>query len=357
MFVLDLLLVALALLDARGLRAPEPLCAALIHSAHALWAQLGDDEPEPRYGDSDDGRALVLDASDVRSARGVAAAIAARFGDRGAARVAGALDPTSIWLFGTAGAQRFEAAASHPAPAPESLTLPDGGLTVLRGGGCRTLFDHGPHGYLTLAAHGHADALAIDVALHEQPLVSDPGVGSYFAQPEVREAFRGTGFHATVTVDGVSSSEPGGPFLWTRHARSTLLHFDPEGAAIAEHDGYTRLADPVVHRRAVVLIGNEGASSSSIVCRRSARTGTRSAGRSIRRSTSRTMARDTSSCAASTQVRSSSSPNQATSTFASRADRRARGSGGGRTGSSRSCPPGWHRWISRQRARSSSPRS
>ena len=257
LFVLDLLLVAVALLDARGLRAPEPLCAALIHSADALWAQLGDGEPEPRYGDSDDGRVLVLDAADVRSARGVAAAIAARFGHRGAARVAGALDPTSLWLFGLEGAERFDAAASHPAPAPESLTLPDGGLTVLRGGGCRTLFDHGPHGYLKLAAHGHADALAIDVALHNQPLVSDPGVGSYFAQPELREAFRGTGLHATVTVDGVSSSEPGGPFLWTRHAHSTLLHFDPEGVAIAEHDGYARLADPVVHRRAVVLIGNE----------------------------------------------------------------------------------------------------
>jgi hypothetical protein len=165
----------------------------------------------------------------------------------------------SVWLFSVEGMRRFEAAALSGAPAPVTLTLPDAGLTVLRRGGARTLFDHGPHGYLTLAAHGHADALGIDLALHEHPLVSDPGVGSYFAQPEVREAFRGTGFHATVTVDGVSSSEPGGPFLWTRHARSTLLHFDPDGAAIAEHDGYTRLADPVVHRRAAVLIGNEGA--------------------------------------------------------------------------------------------------
>jgi uncharacterized heparinase superfamily protein len=258
-FVLDMLLVAVALLDARGLPAPEPLCDALIRSADALWAQLGDDEPEPRYGDSDDGRALVLDAAQTRSARGVAAAVAARFGHSGAARVAGTLDPMSLWLFGIDGAERFETAAGAGAPAPETLTLQHGGLTVLRGGGCRTLFDHGPHGYLALAAHGHADALAIDVSLHEQPLVSDPGVGSFFAQPEVREAFRSTGFHATVTVDGVNSSKPGGPFLWTSHARSRLLHFDPEGVAIAEHDGYTRLADPVVHRRAVVLIGNDGA--------------------------------------------------------------------------------------------------
>jgi uncharacterized heparinase superfamily protein len=254
-FVLDLLLVALALVDLRDPCAPEPLNAALTRSAEALWAQLGDDEPEPRYGDADDGRALVLDAADSRSARGVAGSIASRSGHTGAARVAGALDPMGLWLFGLEGAERFEAAARAGHPAPGSLTLNDAGLTVLRAGSCRTLFDHGPHGYLSIAAHGHADALAIDVSLGNQPLVSDPGVGSYSVRPEVRRAFRGTGLHATVTVDAADSSEPGGPFLWTRHARSRLLSLDPEGTAIGEHDGYSRLSDPVVHRRAVVPIG------------------------------------------------------------------------------------------------------
>ena len=251
-FVLDLLMVALAVLDATDRRAPDSLCAALHRSAAALWAQLDDNEPEPRYGDSDNGRALLLDAADVRSARGVAAAITARFGHSGAARVARDADSTSYWLFGAEGAERFEKASR--APAPETLTLTDGGLTVLRGNGCRVLFDHGPHGYLSLAAHAHADALAIDVALRDTPIISDPGVGSYFVKPEVREAFRGTGFHATVTVDGIDSSEPGGLFLWTKHARSRLLFFDPEGTAIAEHDGYSGLPDPVVHRRAVLLV-------------------------------------------------------------------------------------------------------
>ena len=254
-FVLDLLLVALALVDARARPAPEPLNAALTRSAEALWAQLGEDEPEPRYGDADDGRALILDAADSRSARGVAGSIAARSGHTGAARVAGALDPMGVWLFGLEGAERFEAAARAGPTAPGSLTLTDAGLTVLRAGSCRTLFDHGPLGYLSIAAHGHADALAVDVSLRNQPLVSDPGVGSYTVRPEVRTAFRGTGFHATVTVDDADSSEPGGPFLWTRHARSRLLSSGPEGCAIGEHDGYLRLSDPVLHRRAVVPIG------------------------------------------------------------------------------------------------------
>jgi hypothetical protein len=86
-------------------------------------------------------------------------------------------------------------------------------------------------------------------------LVSDPGVGSYFGHPEWRQAFRGTGFHATVEVDGLDQSEPGGPFLWTRHARATLHQVDLSAClAVGEHDGYTHLDDPVRHLRALALL-------------------------------------------------------------------------------------------------------
>jgi hypothetical protein len=118
------------------------------------------------------------------------------------------------------------------------------------------MIDHGPHGYLSLAAHAHADALRIDLSLGGERLVVDPGVGSYFVRPRLREAFRGTGFHATVLVDDTDSSEPGGPFLWTRHAATRILTADAEaGVVIAEHDGYERLEDPVSHRRTVLALG------------------------------------------------------------------------------------------------------
>jgi hypothetical protein len=157
------------------------------------------------------------------------------------------------WLFGEEGARRF--AEAGPASAPGSLTLPDGGLTILRRGRTRATIDHGPHGYLALAAHGHADALRLDISWGEQELIVDPGVGSYFSRADLRDAFRGTGFHATVLVDGLDSSVSGGPFLWVKHASSTLLAADPgTGFAAAAHDGYERLADPVTHRRAIVAL-------------------------------------------------------------------------------------------------------
>ena len=254
LFVLDLLLVAVSALDVAGEPVPTGVRHAIECSGDALWAQLGEGEPAPRYGDADDGRAIVLDTRDLRNPRGVAAGITARFAHAGAARAAERLDPTACWLFGDEGAERFMRTA--PAPAPGSVSLPSGGLSILRSRGRRIVVDHGPHGYLGIAAHAHADALQVDVSFGEHELICDPGVGSYFARPDVREAFRSTGFHATVVVDELSSSTAGGLFLWSRHAESRALLVDLEhGLVVAEQDGY--VADlGILHRRAVAHLGD-----------------------------------------------------------------------------------------------------
>jgi Heparinase II/III-like protein len=159
------------------------------------------------------------------------------------------MDAQAWWLFGSAAATRLD---EQEAAAPGTLVLPDGGYTVFRGAGRRVIFDHGPLGLGSLAAHGHADALGVQVSFGPNEVVTDPGVGSYFARPDVRRAFRGTGFHATVEVDGVDSSEQSGPFLWTEHAGCRVLRADlASGIVVAEHTGFERLTDPVVHRRLV----------------------------------------------------------------------------------------------------------
>jgi hypothetical protein len=250
LFVLDQLLAVVALLDAGGRTCPESILDALARSGGALAAQLGESDPEPTYGDADDGIVLRLGGDGLRTARGVAAGIAARLGDPDARVAARTLDATACWLFGDDGVARF--AAAEPAPSPRSTLLPDAGIVVLRAGRRRVLFDAGPLGYLATAAHGHADALQVTVSDAGEDLVVDPGVGSYFGKPEVRAALRGTVAHATVCVDGADQSEAGGPFLWTRHASAHLLSVDTErGLAIGDHDGYRLLHDPVSHRRLV----------------------------------------------------------------------------------------------------------
>ena len=252
LFVVDLLLIVAALLTARAKEIPPGIASALDRSAEALWAQMGSDEPAPSYGDNDDGRAARLDPFESRGARGVAASLAACRGNARARLVAGSIDPSALWLFGADGAAQFDTV--RPAPEPPSVVLPDAGLVVLRDDDLRVTVDAGPLGYLSLAAHGHADALQVTVSDGARELIVDPGAGSYFGHPSWRRRFRGTGFHATVEVDGEDQSEAGGPFLWSAHAQTRLLHANPaSGLVVAEHDGYQRLEHPVLHRRAVAV--------------------------------------------------------------------------------------------------------
>ena len=129
----------------------------------------------------------------------------------------------------------------------------DGGLVMLRSGRRRLTMDVGPLGYLSIAAHGHADALAVTMASDGHDLIGDPGAGSYYGNPARRQVHRGTRAHATVMVDGADQSVIGGPFLWTHHARVRVRAVDLEAGIVdAEHDGYTRLDQPVRHRRWLV---------------------------------------------------------------------------------------------------------
>jgi uncharacterized heparinase superfamily protein len=241
LFCSDLFLVPAALLRLRGDQAPEPVLDGLRRGARYLRALLGDGDPLPRYGDDDGGIALRLLPDQVPDVHRHLAAVSAVRGEAPA-------DLAAAWLGGPP-----ERGATSPAPAARDLYAPDGGLVVMRRDDRRITVDVGPLGYLSIAAHGHADALSVTVTAGGRDLVGDPGTGSYYAEPGWRRAFRGTRAHATVAVDDEDQSVPGGPFLWVRHANTTVRSVDLEhGIVEAEHDGYTRLAEPVTHRRYVV---------------------------------------------------------------------------------------------------------
>jgi uncharacterized heparinase superfamily protein len=114
--------------------------------------------------------------------------------------------------------------------------------------------DAAPLGYLSIAAHGHADALAFVLSVGGHALLIDPGTYAYHTQERWRDYFKGTSAHNTVRVDGVDQSVSGGKFMWLKHAKARCLSFQPE-RSIQEwrgsHDGYERLSDPVKVERAL----------------------------------------------------------------------------------------------------------
>jgi hypothetical protein len=165
-------------------------------------------------------------------------------------------DEKTFWLTGHSGLPVARSGA-------KSLRddFPEGGYHILRRLDARVIVDCGPLGYLSIAAHGHADALSLLLDYRGVPFLVDPGTFAYHTDRAWRDYFRGTTAHNTVVVDGQDQSVIGGSFMWLRHARATLLEHSADRIR-GRHDGYTRLADPVVHEREVRL---DAASGSIIV--------------------------------------------------------------------------------------------
>ena len=240
-FTAELILLVAHLLWLRDGSAPTALTDAVRRSGRYLSVVVGDRDPAPRYGDDDEGFALRLGPEPVRTVREHLGIVGAVLGDRDLA-ARGTASLTARWL-----KQDSTAAGREP---PDNLYAPDGGLVVLRAGSRRLTMDVGPLGFLSIAAHGHADALSVTLSSQGVDLIGDPGTGSYYGNADRRRAHRGTRTHATVVVDGADQSVSGGPFLWTRHARVRVRTVDlAAGVVDAEHDGYSRFDLPVRHRR------------------------------------------------------------------------------------------------------------
>lgn len=118
------------------------------------------------------------------------------------------------------------------------------------------VFDHGPLGYLSIAAHGHADALSVWLSVGDTPIIVDAGTYVYGSDPVWRERLRNSIVHNTLSISGVSSSSTSGPFNWARKANAGLASNEARNPneVVAEHDGYLEQFG-VRHRRRVSMSG------------------------------------------------------------------------------------------------------
>ncbi|QES37771.1 heparinase [Streptomyces venezuelae] len=257
--VLELGLAAVAEADAAGVAVPTTVRLVLLRMTDALAAVVDNRLRPPRQGDADDGHGLVVDGPGTDRWASLLATGDAVFGrldwwpevpesDVRTPLLAALLRPYAK----NDSPRRVTRPRSRPAH------FADAGMTILRGPEkiwCRC--DGGPHGFLSIAAHAHADALSVEVRHDGVDVLADPGTYCYHGQPAWRQYFRSTLGHNTLQLDDADQSVSGGPFLWTRHARTRVLVADTSGRNVArwcaEHDGY----QPSVHRRRVELASDE----------------------------------------------------------------------------------------------------
>ncbi|HEX4830189.1 MAG TPA: alginate lyase family protein [Trebonia sp.] len=207
----------------------------------------------PRQADSDEGRVVLLDAPAHNRWPALLSLAGALFG------------PLDWWPAGPADAGGIlagamlgsRAAAGRASQRPSRFA--DAGIAILRTSPadgpeiwCRC--DGGPHGFLSIAAHAHADALSVEVRHDGVDILADPGTYCYHGEPEWRTYFRSTIGHNTVEIGRRDQSDQSGPFMWSRQARARELPVQrPQTDWTAEHDGYAVLSPQAVHRRSVRL--------------------------------------------------------------------------------------------------------
>ena len=129
------------------------------------------------------------------------------------------------------------------------------GYAHLRSGSFSAIFDAAEIGPAYLPGHGHADVLSLEISLDGRRLVTNGGTSSYEIGP-VRTSERASAAHATVELDGHSSSETWSSFRVGRRAHPfevRVAETVTEVTAAASHDGYRWLPGRPIHHRVVIV--------------------------------------------------------------------------------------------------------
>jgi hypothetical protein len=250
--VLELGLAAAIEARASGVAVPESTWQLLRRMTDALAAVVDTARQPPRQGDGDEGYGLIVDGAGTDRWESLLNTGNALFGPLSWWPEVPGDDIRTVMLTALGGAPELPADGRPTSARPSHFA--DAGMTILRtaaggpAGGARPegevwcRCDGGPHGFLSIAAHAHADALSIEVRRDGVDVLADPGTFCYHGDPEWRSYFRSTVGHNALELDGADQSRSGGPFMWTGHARTRVLIVPTPGSRVqrwrAEHDGY-----------------------------------------------------------------------------------------------------------------------
>ncbi|HVF46972.1 MAG TPA: alginate lyase family protein [Pyrinomonadaceae bacterium] len=208
----------------------------------------------PLIGDADGSRFVPFVRREANDQNHLVAVGATIF-NRADLRAASSLTPEVIWLTGEKGV-KFHGQLQICKYESRSAAFPDAGAYILRHNDLYLHFNANDCGVYGRGSHAHNDALSIEISAFGRPFIVDPGSYVYNLDREARHLFRSTGYHSTVMVDDQeqNATELQMPFVIGNEAAVKVISWSssPETDRVeAEHRGYSRLSQPVTHRRIV----------------------------------------------------------------------------------------------------------
>ncbi len=257
-FVTEIYLYTFLLCRENGFDVEESVWLRVRSMLEYVRAGLRPDGRAPLVGDADGGQLLPL----VRRAADEHAyllAIGAVVFREPRFKVQKDAPAELFWLCGLEGVRAYEGLETAGPDASVSEAFEHAGACVLREGDLYLRLNASGAGLDGRGAHGHNDALSIEVSACGVSFIKDPGTYVYTSDLRERALFRSTAYHSTVEADGAeqNTTPESAPFFNGDEARPRLLNFNSDEGCdrvVAEHQGYERLsAGAVKHRRVVTF--------------------------------------------------------------------------------------------------------
>ena len=261
-FIDDFFLIAAVVGRRAGVEFSEAYNKRLHSMADYMNAMLDCNCNYPMYGDGDDGFVLRPDSGGhFNNFKSLLSSFAVYFEDASFKRAGVMWDEKNELLFGYEGRKKF---LMLPTVNTGFLTdgnrfFPESGHFIFRraegiaGSGFRETylhFDAAPLGFLSIAAHAHADALSFILHVDGFPVIVDPGTFTYHTHKDFRAYFVSTIAHNTVCVNGKNQANQAGPTMWLNHYKAKVVSCDEtSGEVVATHNGYA--SDGVSHLRKI----------------------------------------------------------------------------------------------------------
>ena len=256
-YTAEIYLHFLLLSQREGLSVSESVLNALHRQFDVLLHLSAPDGSIPLKGDDDGGQVLLLDSRPPDQVEGLLAAAAIVLARPDLAWVSrGGLD-YATWLLGAGASDRHQRLGATP-PRDTTVYFEQGGLFATRESWERdsgqAIVDGGPHGALS-GAHGHADALSVEIAVGGTPIFIDRGTYTYVGQR--RNEFRVTASHNTLEMDGESAGIPQGPFGWRSRDEGHVVRCGSGAAGLSWFEGYRDLGTAAYARHTRRLLHPE----------------------------------------------------------------------------------------------------
>lgn len=218
------------------------------------------DGAAPQIGDNDDGRLHILanygswDRLDHRYLLSVGAVLFHRPDFK---RAAETFHEEAYWLLGERALAEFNDLPGGESPV-SSKAFAEGGYYVMRKDNLYMIVDCIPCNSKSPSGHKHNSRLSFELFAYDKSFIIDPGTYVYTADKQMRNLFRSTRYHNTVSVDDEEQNRFDDDRLFTLRSDAAVTVnrwevTDGYDVLDAEHSGYRRLKSPVLHRRQILF--------------------------------------------------------------------------------------------------------